>query len=60
VQESAVMGLLARGMRYKEIADELRISYAKVHKLQHKSYIKLQATNVAEAVTKWARLERGP
>src|SRR5438874_10089884 len=59
VQESAVMRLLARGLRYKEIADSLGLSYAKVHKLQHKIYVKLQASNAAEAVARWAGLHPG-
>jgi len=56
IQEKAVMRLLARGLRYKEIADRLGLSYAKVHKLQHKIYVKLPASNAAEAVAKWAGL----
>jgi len=31
---------LANGLLYKEIADKMGISFAKVHKLQHKIFVK--------------------
>ena len=58
-RESQVMEHLARGLLYKEIADRMNVSYAVVHKLQHKIYVKLQVTNRTEAVVKWYSLSRG-
>ena len=52
-REYLVMEHLAKGLLYKEIADRLKISYAVVHKLQHKIFIKLRATNRTEAIAKW-------
>src|SRR5262245_39332981 len=52
-RESEVMKHLARGLLYKEIADTMSVSYAAVHKLQHKIFIKLQVSNRTEAVVKW-------
>ncbi len=47
------MERLAQGLLYKEIADNLNVSYSAVHKLQHKIFLKLQVTNRTEAVVKW-------
>lgn len=52
-REHEVMGCLAKGLLYKEIADELRLSFSMVHKLQHRIFLKLQVNNRTEAVTKW-------
>jgi len=52
-REHQVMSCLAKGLLYKEIADELRLSFSTVHKLQHRIFLKLHASNRTEAVTKW-------
>ena len=52
-RESEVMEHLARGLLYKEIADCMNVSYAAVHKLQHKIFVKLHVSNRTEAVVKW-------
>ena len=52
-QESEVLRLLAKGLLYKEISEELGISYAAVHKRQHKIFRKLQVSNRSEAIRKW-------
>jgi DNA-binding NarL/FixJ family response regulator len=59
VREGQVMEHLAKGLLYKEIADRMNVSYAVVHKLQHKIFVKLQVTNRTEAVVKWYSLSRG-
>src|SRR5262245_32161494 len=41
-RERQVMEHLAQGLLYKEIADCMNISYAAVHKLQHKIFVKLR------------------
>jgi len=52
-RESEVMKHLAKGLLYKEIADAMNVSYAAVHKLQRKIFIKLQVRTRTEAVVKW-------
>ena len=52
-REEEVLGLLAQGKLYKEIADELRISFSAVHKHQHALFRKLRVQNRTEAVLKW-------
>ena len=52
-REHHVMICLAKGLLYKEIADELRLSFSTVHKLQHRIFLKLHVSNRTEAVTKW-------
>ena len=52
-REHHVMSCLERGLLYKEIADELRLSFSVVHKLQHRIFLKLQVSNRTEAVSKW-------
>src|SRR3989441_8399929 len=52
-REHLVMSCLAKGLLYKEIADELRLSFSMVHKLQHRIFLKLHVNNRTEAVTKW-------
>jgi DNA-binding CsgD family transcriptional regulator len=54
-RESEVMAHLAQGLLYKEIADQMKVSYAVVHKLQHKVFVKLQVSNRTQAVVKWYR-----
>ena len=52
-REHQVMNCLAKGLLYKEIADELRLSFSTVHKLQHRIFLKLHVSNRTEAVTRW-------
>ena len=59
-RETEVMAGLAKGLLYKEIADELGISFSAVHKHQHKIFTKLGATNRTEAITKWHAQQRSP
>lgn len=56
-REREVMSLLSRGLLYKEVADELRISYSAVHKHQHKIFKKLQVSNRSEASRKWFKTQ---
>jgi DNA-binding NarL/FixJ family response regulator len=56
-REKDVLQLLAHGLLYKEIADELGISYSAVHKHQHKIFKKFGLNNRSEATRKW--LEAG-
>ena len=53
-RETAVIQCLARGRLYKEVADELGISYSAVHKHQHRIFRKLRVGNRTEAVTRWS------
>ena len=52
-EEDQVMACLAHGMLYKETADRLRFSVAKVKKLQHKAYERLGKHKAVEAVAAW-------
>jgi DNA-binding CsgD family transcriptional regulator len=52
-REQRVLGLLADGYLYKEISTALGISYALVHKLQHKVFQKLGVTNRTELAKRW-------
>ncbi len=58
-RESDVMACFARGLLYKEVANELGISYSAVHKHQHSIFVKLRAGNRTEAITKWFASMRG-
>jgi DNA-binding NarL/FixJ family response regulator len=58
-REQKVMTGLSRGLLYKEIAGEMGISFALVHKLQNALFQKLQARNRTEAINKWQTLHRG-
>ena len=49
-REKQVLSRFADGLLYKEIADELGISYSAVHKYQQKIFAKLHVTNRTEAV----------
>lgn len=53
VREKEVLKHLAKGLLYKEISDELEISYSAVHKCQHNIFRKLQVTNRSEAIRIW-------
>jgi len=52
-REKEVMRCLAKGLLYKEIADELGISFSAVNKHQHNIFRKLQVNNAREAINKW-------
>ena len=52
-REHEVMRCFARGLLYKEVADELGISYSAVNKHQHNIFLKLHVTNRTEAAKKW-------
>ena len=51
-RQQQILQLLAQGMLYKEIADQLRISVHTVHKQIHQVYLQLHVTNRTEAVNK--------
>ena len=53
VREIEVIGYLAEGFLYKEIADKMGISISIVHKLQHRIYVKLRVSNRTEAIKNW-------
>jgi DNA-binding NarL/FixJ family response regulator len=52
VRENEVLQLLAKGLLYKEIADQLHISTATVRQHIHKIYEKLHVQNRTEAINK--------
>jgi DNA-binding NarL/FixJ family response regulator len=54
-REQEVLDCLARGFLYKEIADNLGISYETVHTYVRRIYEKLQVRTRTEAVTKFLR-----
>jgi len=51
-RENQVLQLLAKGLLYKEIADQLHISTATVRQHIHKIYEKLHVQNRTEAINK--------
>lgn len=51
--EEQILELLARGLRYKEIADRLDLSKAKMKRLTARAYAKLGATSRIEAINHW-------
>jgi DNA-binding NarL/FixJ family response regulator len=51
-REAEVLGLLAKGFLYKEIADQMKVSYATVHTHIRHIYEKLQVRSRTEAVAK--------
>ncbi len=57
-REKEVMRRLEKGMPYKEIADELGVSFSTVHFHLHNIYGKLQASNRTEAVINWRDTNR--
>ena len=52
-RERQVLESLADGLLYKEISDRLGLSYAAVHKYQHKIFKKLHVSNRSEAIRAW-------
>jgi DNA-binding NarL/FixJ family response regulator len=54
-REHEILGLLAKGYRYKEIADALHISVETVRSHLHKVYEKLHVRSRTEAVRKYFR-----
>jgi len=52
-REQAVLALLSDGLLYKEIAARLGVSVPVVHKLLHRTYRKLKASNRTEAIKHW-------
>jgi DNA-binding NarL/FixJ family response regulator len=52
-REKQVLEGLEKGLLYKEIADQLGISFSAVHKYQHNIFVKLQANNRTEAIARW-------
>lgn len=52
-REREVLGLLARGLRYKEIAVELAVGIATVRTYLERAYAKLGVTNRTEAVARF-------
>jgi DNA-binding NarL/FixJ family response regulator len=51
-RENEVLNLLARGLLYKEIAEQLHISTATVRQHIHRIYEKLHVQNRTEAINK--------
>jgi DNA-binding NarL/FixJ family response regulator len=52
-REEEVLGLLAKGFLYKEIANELHISPGTVRQHIHRIYDKLHVQNRTEAINKY-------
>lgn len=52
-REQEILGLLAKGLPYKQIADQLSISSSTVHGHLHKIYGKLHVQSRTEAVVKF-------
>ncbi len=52
-RERDVLRGLAEGLLYKEISGQLGISYAAVHKYQHRLFKKLRVSNRSQAVRVW-------
>jgi DNA-binding NarL/FixJ family response regulator len=57
-RELDVLRLLARGLLYKEISDELSVSFNTVHTLVRRIYDKLQAHTRRQAVERFQQLGR--
>jgi DNA-binding NarL/FixJ family response regulator len=57
-REQEVLDLLARGYLYKEIAERLNISIPTVNTYVRRMYEKLHVRSRAQAVAKYANLER--
>jgi DNA-binding NarL/FixJ family response regulator len=57
-REQEVLDLLARGYLYKEIAERLKISVPTVNTYVRRVYEKLHVRSRAQAVAKYAHLER--
>jgi DNA-binding NarL/FixJ family response regulator len=52
-REQEILELLAKGMQYKEIGDELNITHGTVKQHIHKIYDKLQVSNRTEAINRF-------
>ncbi|MBN8460728.1 MAG: response regulator transcription factor [Verrucomicrobia bacterium] len=52
-REAEILGLLAQGLLYKEIADRVSISYATVNNHVRHIYEKLHVNSRSQAVAKW-------
>ena len=52
-REIEVLGFLAKGFLYKEIADQMKISFETVHSHVRNIYVKLQVRSRTEAVSKF-------
>lgn len=52
-REQEILGLLAKGLPYKQIADQLNISSSTVHGHLHNIYGKLHVQSRTEAVVKF-------
>lgn len=53
LREKEVLKKMAEGLLYKEISDELGLSFTAVHKCQHKIFKKLHVGNRSEAIRFW-------
>ncbi len=53
-RENAIMKELAKGLLYKEIADQMQVSVAKIRKQIHALYTRLQVSNRVEAIRAWS------
>ena len=58
-REAEVLDLLAKGFLYKEIADQMKVSYATVHTHIRHVYEKLHVRSRTEAVAKHLGQNRG-
>jgi DNA-binding NarL/FixJ family response regulator len=54
-REVKILGLLAKGKYYKEIASELNVTIIALKHYIHTIYEKLEASNRTEAVNKYFR-----
>ncbi len=52
-REAKVLNALAKGLYYKEIADEFHLSQSMAHKLVHLAFLRLGVNNRHEAVAQW-------
>jgi len=52
LRENEAMRHLGNGLLYKEIADNMGISFAELHKVQHEILVNLNVRNRTEAVDK--------
>lgn len=59
-RETDILHLLARGLLYKEIADQLSVSTSTVRQHIHHIYEKLHVQNRTEAINKMYRNDAGP
>lgn len=59
-RETEVLRRLSEGLLYKEIAEEMRISFSAVHKHQNNIFRKLHVMNRTEAIFKWHNSKTEP